>query len=197
MTNTNPAALPLPFNLPREARLVEPTTPEGTDLRLWLFEADYRGVKRPALVWATTRQKKCSPFYVYSTPAAREDRVQNLVKAVRSTAERKAADARARAEYVHDYKVGDLLVSSWGYDQTNVDFYEVVALKGAKNVVLRTVAHDSKETGFMSGTCTPRKGVFTGEAFTARVSVGGRATVRRGGSAGRWDGRECYWSSYA
>lgn len=33
-----------------------------------------------------------------------------------------------------DVKVGDFFVSSWGYDQTNVDFYRVVALtpKGMK-----------------------------------------------------------------
>lgn len=34
----------------------------------------------------------------------------------------------------HGVKVGDFFVSSWGYDQTNIDFYKVVAVtpKGVK-----------------------------------------------------------------
>ena len=36
-------------------------------------------------------------------------------------------------------KVGDLFYSSWGYDQTNVDFFQVVALSGESSVRLRPV----------------------------------------------------------
>jgi hypothetical protein len=36
----------------------------------------------------------------------------------------------------HDFKVGDVLVSTWGYGQTNVDFYLVKELKGKSTLVL-------------------------------------------------------------
>ena len=36
-------------------------------------------------------------------------------------------------------KVGDIFVSSWGYDQTNVDFFQVVALCGQSSVRVREV----------------------------------------------------------
>lgn len=36
-------------------------------------------------------------------------------------------------------KVGDLFCASWGYEQTNVDFFQVVALVGASSVRVREV----------------------------------------------------------
>ena len=46
-------------------------------------------------------------------------------------------------------KVGDFFASSWGYDQTNVDFYKVVGLtKSGKSVrVQRWTAKVAKDTG--------------------------------------------------
>ena len=32
----------------------------------------------------------------------------------------------------HDIKVGDIFYTNWGYDQTNIDFYEVVAVRGTR-----------------------------------------------------------------
>ena len=43
--------------------------------------------------------------------------------------QRKGSRAKASAP-AHGVKVGDVFTSSWGYDQTNVDFYKVVSLRG-------------------------------------------------------------------
>ena len=52
----------------------------------------------------------------------------------------KAAKA-PKAEAVNKYgvKVGDLFYSSWGYEQTNVDFFQVIALVGESSVRVREV----------------------------------------------------------
>lgn len=39
----------------------------------------------------------------------------------------------------HGVKVGDLFYMSWGYEQTNVDFFQVVSLAGASSVRVRNV----------------------------------------------------------
>lgn len=45
-------------------------------------------------------------------------------------------------------KVGDIFEMSWGYEQTNIDFFEVVALKGKTQVVIKEVALEvDKEEG--------------------------------------------------
>lgn len=69
-------------------------------------------------------------------------------------------------------KVGDIFYNSWGYDQTNIDWYQVVALtKTGKSVKVRPIAGKIKETGFMSGESTPIKGKFTGPAVTKRLGM--------------------------
>lgn len=57
----------------------------------------------------------------------------------------KAAASSAKAEpkeKVNKYgvKVGDLFYCSWGYEQTNVDFFQVIALVGESSVRIREVA---------------------------------------------------------
>ena len=52
------------------------------------------------------------------------------------------------------YTVGSILYCSWGYDQTNVDFYLVVARKGDW-LTLQPMNKKKTYTGHMSGTCTP------------------------------------------
>lgn len=55
----------------------------------------------------------------------------------------KKAAREAKKEAVKDamkgIKVGDLFAASWGYDQTNVDFFQVVALVGKNSVRVRQV----------------------------------------------------------
>jgi len=70
------------------------------------------------------------------------------------------AERAARAAFVHDVKVGDIFKSSWGYDQTNVDYYQVVKLCGKSMAEVREIAQDQEETGFMSGWCVPHPGMF-------------------------------------
>ena len=39
----------------------------------------------------------------------------------------------------HGFKVGDVLCSQWGYEQTNVTMYQVIALNGKSMVTVREV----------------------------------------------------------
>jgi hypothetical protein len=48
---------------------------------------------------------------------------------------------------VEGVKVGDFFVSSWGYDQTNVDFYKVVGLT-AKRIKVQQWSTKVEDDGF-------------------------------------------------
>lgn len=53
-------------------------------------------------------------------------------------------DERAEArqelkETATGVKIGDLFVMTWGYDQTNNDFFQVVAIKGKNSVLIKEV----------------------------------------------------------
>ncbi len=82
-------------------------------------------------------------------------------------AKQKREEAERLAEEVGRYKVGTLVYYSWGYDQTNIDFFQVVRRVGKRTVWIRPIAHKQgvgEATGPFSGTCRPDPGNFTGEA---------------------------------
>lgn len=67
-----------------------------------------------------------------------------------------------------EIKIGSIFNSSWGYDQTNVDYYQVIKLL-PKSVVVRKIKSSIKETGFMSGHSLPLPNSFIGEPTTKRI----------------------------
>lgn len=92
--------------------------------------------------------------------------LEGIVASNRLKAEYKAAKAGP-----HNVKVGDIFKSSWGYDQTNIDYYEVVRLVGKSSAAIRAVAQESNEDAFMQGTCVPLPGEYIGEEMVKRISM--------------------------
>ena len=41
------------------------------------------------------------------------------------------AQEKAAAAFRESLRVGDILYSSWGWEQTNIDFYQVIAIRGS------------------------------------------------------------------
>lgn len=117
----------------------------------------------------------------------------------------------------HEYEVGDILCNSWGYDQTNVEWFEVVALAGKSMVVLREIgaAVVPGSEGFMSGRVVPVPGAYRVDRFydhdkradvvrerpplRKRVDKYGRVDIHSAsfGRASKWDGNPKYESHYA
>lgn len=95
-------------------------------------------------------------------------------------------------------KLGDIFVNSWGYEQTNIDFYEVTGMTAA-SVRLRPIDKVYDETGFMSGTSVPIPGKYIGSEFIKRLyEFRGRPHVNMPyGSCRLWDGQPMYESHYA
>lgn len=71
------------------------------------------------------------------------------------------------AEGVH---VGDIYYASWGWEQTNVDYFQVVALQGAHTVALRPVrARCVDDPRAMTGLCRPLRDAFETDALPLLV----------------------------
>ena len=67
-------------------------------------------------------------------------------------------------------KVNDIFYTSWGYDQTNIDFYMVVeVLKSSVKVV--SIGEDRTYTGTMQGTCVPNLNHRSDKILTKRINV--------------------------
>ncbi len=136
--------------------------------------------------------------------AAREAYRQSQ-HAKRSAASKKAAATRAArradelqaAKGVPPVKAGDVFVCSWGYDQTNIDFYEVVSVSSTgKTGEVVAIGQNVDYAGSGSDRVTPNR-LHRGEKVrrvTFRCSTWNSAdktwyfNVNSYSSASRWDG---------
>ena len=69
-------------------------------------------------------------------------------------------------------KVGDIFVCSWGNEQTNIDYYQVVKIL-PKSVVIQAIGATCVYEGPMHGQSMPVKDQFKGEERTVRIRVDG------------------------
>lgn len=68
--------------------------------------------------------------------------------------------------------LGTIYVAEWGYEQTNVSFFEVVGFSGSKTVLLKRLQSKTKPVGSaeMSGYTKPVKGSYVDDTiYKARV----------------------------
>lgn len=120
--------------------------------------------QRPTLMmWQPKAQKPFVNAY-FRTVESREEYVAKQVESLKAHQARKAQYKAERAgtpEQVEAVKVGAIFHYSWGYDQTNAQFYEITAKTGRK-VTLRELAQESVpgSAGFMSEQVKPRPGVY-------------------------------------
>lgn len=147
---------------------------EARGLELEIDEAKITAVcKRPSK--RARLGYKTEFAYRYGTVARMIEHVEqflvDLDRAEQWKQERKIARAAAKAAALESVKEGDIYVASWGWEQTNVDAYQVVAKKGA-TVTLREVALQTVEDseGFMSDRVVPVKNAFIGGEFKKRIT---------------------------
>ncbi len=92
---------------------------------------------------------------------------------------------------------GTIFVSLWGYDQTNVDFFEVISAT-AKTVQLRPIAKNrGPESRYMSDEVTPRPGEYIGGAFRRKLQPSNFVLINSVAIARVWDGRPETQTQYA
>lgn len=180
--------IPRDFHLPKEVRDKAPIVPDGTDLMIWTWETQ-GPVGDPVPYGIAFQGKSNKPLwnYRFRNEAQRSHQIEETTKSRKLTLKYKQDQADARKEYKHDYKEGDVLYTSWGYDQTNVDFYQVVEVKGAI-IVVRKIGKVVKDGGGRgSDQVVADPGHFVGPAI--RVKPGLYGAKIDGHHASKWDGK--------
>ena len=66
--------------------------------------------------------------------------------------------------------VGEILSSSWGYEQTNCDFYQIVKVSD-KSIWLREIETESKPCNYMSYEVKPLKDKFKEDSKVIRKTI--------------------------
>ena len=81
-------------------------------------------------------------------------------------------------------KVGDVFYDSWGWEQTNIDFYQVVGLRGKTQIVLKAVKHESKPTAWCQADVRPLKDQFITGSYITHQQHDESGMIKRTGKIG-------------
>lgn len=98
--------------------------------------------------------------YYFANEDRRKNWISEKIKGINSTHKlvqnRKDLKSDIRKNMKHDFKAGDVYYNSWGYDQTNIDFYLIVEVK-EKSVIIQRIGEQvvERSEGFMCASVMP------------------------------------------
>ena len=102
-----------------------------------------------------------------------KDYFDRIEAAAKYKEELKAKRKAAKAEFAKSLKVGDMLYSSWGYDQTNIDFYQIVGKSGQKLTIREIGAtYVPEDRNDYQDKLVAKKDAFISEEFTKMAQDG-------------------------
>lgn len=170
--------------------------PEGLGV-VYLYDA---GTKPCAIAFRGTAGH--SDFHTsFRSVEQRAEYVQRWESDLTAWAAHRGRLASQRKAHRTTWKVGTILEGSWGYDQTNIEFYQVVALSpSGKTAKIRELQQASHDTGYMQGRATPKPDAFRGPAKTVRIQGTEGASYCRLKSyctLSEWNGQPAHWTAYA
>ena len=162
-------------------------TESGATLTVWEDGSIYA-----ALV---TRLGKVSWYRFGSAHAAEAWGRQALGQIAAAEAE-KVRRKEVRKDHRTSLRAGDILVSTWGYDQTNVDFYVITKIAGKSTAEIQKIGASKVYSDSLSGYATPNPEVSYEKPFRVRVSPSETVKIKFC-RARKWDGRPEFFSEYA
>ncbi|MGE3582880.1 MAG: hypothetical protein AB7J28_15870 [Hyphomonadaceae bacterium] len=152
------------------------------------------------IAYRGTAARPCVHGYC-QTDEARQRVIAQYVKAGTEAAERKST-RKAEKRKPHSLQVGHILKASWGYDQTNVDWYKVVRVISphmveiAKIGSIATPGASDGGVSSMAGYCLPNIDGPEGETSRHRVSADNYVRLSSFHGASLWSGKPAFESWY-
>jgi hypothetical protein len=182
--------MPRDFYLPQGLKKTRPNIdPEGTDLAIWTWEE--KGKPYGVAFSGKSNKPIFNGWFASESSRAKEIAriIENSKRSAQIKAQRRKEAAAARKAAAASVKVGDFYYSSWGYNQTNVEFFQVTGVKG-QTVTLREVAQKTDHSTRGADYVVPVKGKFIGKPMKKRIGTSIKIDdVRR---ASPWKGKAVY-----
>ena len=153
------------------------------------------------LIYLTRNGKKIA-FNSYTTAMSRDERLFEQLSLAENHIELKKKsiqkDKELKENLVNSISIGDIFVSSWGYDQTNIDAYQVVEKK-SKTIILSEIriSQVPGTEGYMSCQVVPVKDAFVDKNVTIKKLVNTNGIKFSSYKyANKWDGKSSYYNSW-
>ena len=106
-------------------------------------------------------------FYSFKTVEKLDAYIAEQIKGRQASLDIKAKWKAERNAPVA-FEVGQIFRSSWGYDQTNIDYYEITKVIGKVTAEVRKIAGGGMDVGCW-GQSDPQPGQYVGEPMVKRV----------------------------
>lgn len=170
--------------------------PDGVNVEFYLHEKN----GHPCAQAFVGRAQKPTWHYRFASEDDRQRRINQQIEAIKLRENEKAKRREQRKS--HTLQPGDILVSSWGYDQTNVDFYKVTRRVGKTMIeyvsLPKLEAEDSYESHGMACRVLPAVDHNTECQTKHRARVSNDSIkIHSSSFARKWDGKPQYCSWYA
>lgn len=150
----------------------------------------------PCAAILRNREKKPSLHYQFRSESERVDFINRQKASADNDIEREAIRHAVRMKEAEKFVKGAIVYDSWGYEQTNIDFYVIVERSGV-SVTLQQIGGIRKYSSDMSGTVTPDIDKKIGEPFKKRINKYGSISLTSYSSAYLYDGTPKMFSTYA
>lgn len=155
---------------------------------------------RKAMVYTGTNRKP-DFYFIFPNTEERDTYVKNYIEGLQREADEKKRRKEERANYTHTFQVDDILSSLWGYEQTNVYFYQVVKVSSPKTIVIRRIKSGIVDEDHyqMTGHVVPVPSAFIEdvEPLQRRVFPGDIVNINSYAIAQRWNGTPETFTNYA
>lgn len=123
-----------------------------------------------------TNSPKQVEWYKYRDMEQLEARKEKFIKAKQESLarkekykqERKETQKARKEELKNTYKVWDLFYYSWGYDQTNIEYFQITEKRGSKVYIKRIAGKLESIESSMSEYTKPAKDCFLTEDWQTR-----------------------------
>jgi hypothetical protein len=165
--------------------------PEDTDLEIVVWEL---AGKQYGAAFAG-KQNKPLWYYSFRSPSSLKSEIEQTISSRKSSLNYKKERMKERREFSHSLVEGDILYSSWGYDQTNVSWYQVTKVIG-KMVEIREVGKKTVKSEPPQDYVVPLKDRFVGPPMKKVVSSGDSVRISSYASGYKWDGKPKYETTF-
>tara|TARA_Y100000593_G_scaffold85583_1_gene162850 strand:+ start:1109 stop:1693 length:585 start_codon:yes stop_codon:yes gene_type:complete len=133
----------------------------------------YQSGDKPAAMAFIGKAQKPRWHYRFASDEKREQRINKTIESEIATKAFKANTRKKRNEAPRGLEVGDVLRASWGYDQTNINYFEVTKLIGKRMVEIREISCVSVGTEWCQGKSSPAIGSYISGPMRRRATNGG------------------------
>lgn len=148
-------------------------------------------IRRPGYWWVLAfsgKRSKPDANYIFSNQATLLNFVESWLGGLRRHQYERMAKQALRKNFKTTLRVGDILTGSWGYDQTNIEFYQVIKQQGNR-VVIRALR---RTHNFEKALVEPLAGMFTNDPPETKIVQPGDIVSSRLYILEKWDGKPRY-----